>query len=164
MKQCRKCKEWKTLSEFSKNKENKDKHCSRCKECDQKYYLENKEKIKEYQARYRLGNKKVKKDYDKNNYLENPEKMRAESKKYRLENPQKINEYYLNIAREKKWLELFMTNDGCCMWCFETNPFMLNNHHIWGKKNSEETFTFCENHHAIFSRNRNGLFEFLADL
>jgi len=172
MKKCRKCKEWKPLTSFSINKKSKDGYCNRCKDCDRDYYLENKERALRIQAKYRLTHKETKKEFDRVRYSNNPEKMREEANERRrkriLRDPKGYKEvsrkYRKRIGKEKQWLQLYLSNDGCCLWCFEINPFMLNKHHVWGRKNADETYTFCENHHALFSRNRNGLFEFLADL
>jgi len=46
----------------------------------------------------------------------------------------------------------YLNGDGCCLYCGEINPFMLNNHHIFGRKNNDFTITLCENHHAAFTR------------
>ena len=46
----------------------------------------------------------------------------------------------------------YLKGDGCCLYCGEINPFMLNNHHIFGRKNSDFTITLCEDHHAPFTR------------
>lgn len=46
----------------------------------------------------------------------------------------------------------YLAGGGCCFYCGEINPFMLNNHHIFGRENSDFTITLCEIHHAPFTR------------
>lgn len=63
-------------------------------------------------------------------------------------------------ARIGMRLHAYLQGNGCCLYCGETNPFTLNNHHIYGRKTSDFTITLCENHHAPFTR---GLQFLLAD-
>ena len=46
----------------------------------------------------------------------------------------------------------YLTGDGCCLYCGETDFWKLNNHHPWKKMDPNFTITLCENHHAPFSR------------
>jgi len=59
-----------------------------------------------------------------------------------------LKKYFKTYGRTLKYL----AGNGCCLYCWEINPFMLNNHHIWGKKNDSFTITLCEDHHAPFTR------------
>jgi len=91
-------------------------HCAKgmCKKCYcQKYWLENKEKIKarhkKYRAensgkriKYRLENKESIKKCNRKYYLENKEKVKAHVEKYRVENPEKIKAYSKKYYGENK--------------------------------------------------------------
>lgn len=68
------------------------------------------------------------------------------------DNKRKKLNYKKNFFISYKKGKSYKTGDGCCLYCGEINPFMLNNHHIFGRKNSDFTITLCENCHASFTR------------
>jgi len=75
------------------------------KEDLKQYYLDNKEKLKQYYKQYRLDNKEKLKQYYEQYYLDNKEKINETSKKCRLDNKEKIKEYnrqYRLDNKEKK--------------------------------------------------------------
>ena len=55
-------------------------------------------------------------------------------------------------AKIYSFLTYYLKGAGCCLYCWETNPWMLNHHHPWKKIDSDFTITLCENHHAPLSR------------
>ena len=61
--------------------------------------------------------------------------------------------------KERSFLKGYFGGDGCCLYCLETNPWMLNHHHVWGRNDGDFTITLCENHHAALSRHMPFLLE-----
>ncbi len=85
MKNCSKCNEVKSFEFFNKNKTKPDGYSYECKICIKEYYLNKKEKIKEYRKEYYLKNKKYFKEYVECN-KEKIKKYQNEYKKNRLQN------------------------------------------------------------------------------
>lgn len=83
----------------------------------------------------------------KEKYIPRPRKRRDPEEQRKREN-EKLKKYFKIYGRSLRLL----SGDGCCLYCWETNLFMLNNHHIWGRNNDNFTITLCENHHAAFTR------------
>ena len=121
MKICSKCKIEKKLTEFVKNKGNLDGLCGRCKTCVKQWRIDNSERLKEYDKKYRLinsesrkesiknwrlNNKEHIKEYDKINkplyYKKNSEKLKLYASKYNVKNKEKISIYNQNYAIENK--------------------------------------------------------------
>ena len=44
-----------------------------------------------------------------------------------------------------------LSGSGCCIICFESNPIVLEQHHIAGRNNSTATVTVCGNCHKILT-------------
>ncbi len=170
-KKCSRCKELKLLNEFHKDKHSKDEHTNWCKSCIKEYqvsrkeerkkwasqyYLENREKILKKEKKFRLENPEKYKQRQKESYLRNREKRLKKFKEYREKNPQQYNK----MKRVWQWLYGkggthygYLQGDGCCLYCGETNPFMLESHHPFGKKTHPDfTITLCANHHLPFKR------------
>ena len=80
--------------------------------------------------------------------------MRIDRKEYR-KNYHIINNQSI---REKKWLHRehnlgYLDADGCCLICFEINPFKLHNHHVFGEKeNPDFAIHLCANCHELIHR------------
>ena len=55
-------------------------------------------------------------------------------------------------GKEQKALDKFLAGAGCCIFCRIFDPFVLEEHHIAGRKHSAAMITVCANHHAILSR------------
>jgi 5-methylcytosine-specific restriction endonuclease McrA len=55
-----------------------------------------------------------------------------------------------NFIREKK-------PNLCCFACGETNPDILEKHHLEGRNNSDRLITLCKNCHAIITAEQNKL-------
>lgn len=56
----------------------------------------------------------------------------------------------------------YLKGDSCCMWpdCYNINPFVLHNHHLWKKDDPNFMITLCANHHEYFTRSRSALLTF----
>lgn len=53
---------------------------------------------------------------------------------------------------ENPRVKLYLSGDGCCLYCGETDFWKLNNHHPWKKTDPYFTVTLCENHHTLCTR------------
>ena len=125
-KKCYSCGQNKDISEFYKWNASKDGHVNVCKQCKKEKYAQRTEKEKEHTRKLQRNNRRKNKERDREKY----------------------NEYM------KLYMKLYdyLKGDGCCLYCGETNPFMLNNHHTLGRKNGDFTITLCEDHHEPFTR------------
>ena len=89
-KKCKKCGEVKPLNEFHKEKRSKDGHNTKCKRCRSKqrkqHYEDNKDKVKEQQAKYRKTHK---------------EEILKKQKEYRDNTKEQAKQYYKN---NKGWI------------------------------------------------------------
>lgn len=56
------------------------------------------------------------------------------------------------LSKDQRAYNKFLIGSGCCLICFISDPFVLEEHHLAGRKHSDLTFTVCANHHAILSR------------
>ena len=54
--------------------------------------------------------------------------------------------------REQKVRDKFLAGSGNCIFCSILNPFVLEEHHLAGRKHSDLTVTLCANHHTMLSR------------
>jgi hypothetical protein len=91
MKTCSKCKIEKSFEEYRKNNCTKSGYRSVCKICDNKYYQENKIKIKDKQKLYLEQNKEALKNKSKEYYKTNSVLIREKNKKYYEDNKEKIS-------------------------------------------------------------------------
>jgi len=84
---CTKCNQSKSVSMFSKNNVKQDNLMPSCKDCNRKYYVDNKEKIKERVANYYEKNKKeiINKQNEKLKLNENRQKYRDYQRTYQRE-------------------------------------------------------------------------------
>lgn len=73
-------------------------------------------------------------------------KKSIQARKYRFRKEVKLR------VKIRGFLKIYLSGNGCCLYCGETHPFFLNNHHPFGRKNSDFVVTLCENHHAPFTR------------
>ena len=92
MKICSKCLIVKDLSEFYYDRSKKDEVRNSCIECDSIYRRLNKEKIKEYQAKYNKDNSDKKKSQSFNYRKNNKGKISERNKFYYNKNKEKISE------------------------------------------------------------------------
>jgi hypothetical protein len=72
------------------------------REANAKYYLENKDENRETQAKYYLENKDKNREYCAKYRLENRERKKEANAKYKLENKDKIREYKAKYYLENK--------------------------------------------------------------
>lgn len=106
-----------------------------------KWRASNRDHINTEKKKWRLLNPNNEKEiYTKQNH-------KPESLSYRSHWKRKHKDQY----KEKKFLKEFVSTDGCCLVCGEINPFMLEQHHPFGKENPF-TITLCSNHHSIGHR------------
>jgi hypothetical protein len=121
---CTKCKEEKETSEFGKDKSRKDGLNLICKHCIHKYYIENKDYIKNNSKEYRKNNKEsiaeYKKEYQQKNKesiaeyhkdwnIKNKEIVKQNRKEYYIKNKDKRNEYYKEwSSKNKKQLKEYL--------------------------------------------------------
>ena len=102
MKKCTKCKKSKSLINFSKHKKIKDGLSCWCKICMKKYQQDNKEKIRQYQEKYREENKESLSKKTRKWYKDNKEKIRQYQEKYREEHKEQIKQYREENKRRNK--------------------------------------------------------------
>lgn len=143
MKICVICKIEKPLSDFHKYKQSKDGHRYSCKECrkieKKNYYIENYDKISNYNKEYWLNNKnKIVPRVDRWR-KDNKEKVREYQKKYVLKNQEKIKEYrrknkHLSNLRVKKYENNNITASIARRLVRRTLKFSLEN------KNNKRSF------------------------
>lgn len=56
------------------------------------------------------------------------------------------------LIKENKWLQQFFQSQNCCVICFHSDPFDLEEHHVGAKNNSNFTISLCRNCHGKVSR------------
>jgi len=170
---CSRCKELKDIDDFHIDRSRKDGHVYWCKSCVKEYqdsvpekrkkwsnnhYVKNKELILERQKKFRIEHPEEYKSRQKKSYLKHREKRLAKMKERRDSNPKEYNESkriyaFLKGRRKNPHYKGYLEGDGCCLYCGEINPFMLENHHVWGvNEDPEFTITLCANHHKPFIR------------
>lgn len=92
-KECNKCHTEKPLTDFGKDTRNKDGLKSVCKVCLAEYKKQytklNEEKIKTYNAQYRLENKNKIKEYEKQRFQQNKKEILTKHKIYKLKNKER---------------------------------------------------------------------------
>jgi len=57
----------------------------------------------------------------------------------------------LERQREYNFIKTFIKH-GCCINCFETNPFLIESHHVF--KNNELTIDLCVKCHSLIHINK----------
>lgn len=102
MKVCTKCKVEKEFSEFIKNKNCKNGLKPQCKQCLKKYYLDNKQKRKEYLEKNKEKIKEQRKEYYKQYYKQNKDKLIQYHKKYTYENNEHLKKYAKQYREKNK--------------------------------------------------------------
>ena len=151
---CTKCGQWKTLEHYRKE----DSHpTSRpnyyrtiCKECG----LRSRRKIRlpeEYPVPCPTCGKRFKDVNGVKNHHRKTHKIILPRSPRKIKPPRPLKERK-SIEKKQNFLYQYLLGDGCCFYCGKIEPWELNRHHIWGRKNSDFTITLCENHHAILSR------------
>jgi len=117
-------------------------------------------KCKKYLPTENFRKKKIKHSrFDSTEYYEtlclNCERRRGREKYVPHRRPKRTKEEK-RVYQENTWINQFLkrylSGDGCCLYCGKTDFWKLNNHHLWGRKNSDFTVTLCENHHSFFTR------------
>lgn len=103
---CTKCNEEKPIIKFGTDNQKKDKLSSACKSCNvkkaQKYYLKNKEKIKEYKRKYTALNRDKISEKQKKYREENKESIAKSKKEWTKKNIQRRRISSLNYAHRRR--------------------------------------------------------------
>ena len=101
---------------------------------------------------YHIECKECRKKLDRERYVKKRDHVLKTVKKYNKKNKDKRKIYaFLEGANpEKRWG--YLRGDGCCLYCGETDPFDLENHHPWKKHDPKFTITLCTKHHIYFTR------------
>lgn len=102
-----------------------------CRDCAKKYRQKNKEKIKEYQQKYRVKNKRAAAIKRKARYQKNKEYFRKYQEKYRIENKERIEEVRRKRALKQRKLALNILG-GNCVYCGCDIYEALEINHIYG--------------------------------
>lgn len=114
--------------------------------------------------------------YNKNIRKINRKKIRISHKQWRDKNKDKIHEWgkrykkkhekIIKINSMYKYYLKSLMEFSCCMICFNSNPFMLETHHVFGNHSGTE-ICLCSNHHRILRNNKSQpkglLLEFMND-
>ena len=171
----------KPLAEFHRQESAKDGVRPRCKVCrneshrlyrkshpkirreqQRRYRKNNPERIRKQRRKYRENNPEIRREQFRRWRERYPEKMKEVHRRYYLDNTDKILDK-IRVWREnnpeKATFINYRSGDGCCLYCFEVLPWMLNNHHPWKAVDPDFTITLCENHHAVFTRGVPALLE-----
>ena len=113
------------------------------KKYNKTYSAKHKKELKTYKKKYYNQHKPEYQEHSKKYYLKNRDQVKASARSYYYSHRQKRIAY----GSESGYINSFISR-CCCVICFEYNPFILENHHIFGKKD-DLTFTFCSNHHRL---------------
>ena len=143
MDMCVLCKGCQELYDINNNSEKKN----NCKKCYyKKYYVDNREKIKEQKKQWRIDNRESLREQKKQRDVANRQKIKEQNKQWRIDNPEKFTiynwkkiglielqgvytyqslyEYYVSISHcevcETKFKNSF---DKCLDHCHTTNIF-----------------------------------------
>ena len=65
-----------------------------------------------------------------------------------------LDESLKEAINETKIVSKIIESSGSCLLCFENNPFVLEGHHLGGKKNSSVTIPLCANCHILASKHQ----------
>jgi len=124
------------LRELEKN--GKSTYCKTCvKKYNEKYYIENKEKYKQWSTDYRIKNKKTVSEYHKKYRFENKEKF-SQYRKNHYENNKEYYKKYRETNKEKISMnrkEYYENNKG---YYEEKNKEYYKNNTLYYKENSKK--------------------------
>ena len=105
-KECCKCGEIKSVDNFYKRKDSKDSIDNICKECKKYYaktrYKKNKDKIRDYEIRYRAAHKDKIRDYQIRYRATHKDIINEYATNYRIVNKEKINDYAIRYRNDNK--------------------------------------------------------------
>lgn len=60
----------------------------------------------------------------------------------------------LSAIKETKIISKIISYGSTCLACFNLNPFVIERHHVGGRKHSSVTLPLCANCHVLASRNQ----------
>jgi len=84
-----------------------------------------------------------------NSFEDYKKKLRLATREERLFHTLTNDELYWE---KNDTMNFDVRSNVCCVICYESDPMVLEQHHIAGKNNSKATVTVCSNHHRILSR------------
>ncbi len=58
------------------------------------------------------------------------------------------------VIKETKIIAKIIESGSTCLLCFESNHFVIEKHHIGGRKNSSVLLPLCANCHLLASKNQ----------
>jgi len=114
---------------------------------------QNKDHIRKSGKEYRERNKERIKKYHKQWYNKNRESKIEHATEWKKRNRSKYNQtqrlwMWLYAKKYAKGLG-FLCGTGICVFCGEENPFLLENHHVFGR-DSDLIISLCANcHHML---------------
>ena len=59
-----------------------------------------------------------------------------------------------SAIKETKSIAKLIKSGSTCLVCFVSNPFLIEKHHVGGKKHSSVTIPLCANCHVLASKNQ----------
>ncbi len=59
-----------------------------------------------------------------------------------------------SAIKETKSIAKLIKSGSTCLVCFVSNPFLIEKHHVGGKKHSSVTIPLCANCHVLVSKNQ----------
>lgn len=59
-----------------------------------------------------------------------------------------------SAIKETRVIAKLIQSGSTCLVCFVSNPFLIEKHHIGGKKHSSVTIPLCANCHVLASKNQ----------
>lgn len=65
-----------------------------------------------------------------------------------------VDEELKSAIKETKSIAKIIKSGSTCLVCFISNPFLIEKHHIGGKKHSSVTIPLCANCHVLASKNQ----------
>jgi len=66
----------------------------------------------------------------------------------------KVDTELQSTIKETKSIGKLIKLGSTCLVCFISNPFLIEKHHIGGKKHSSVTIPLCANCHVLASKNQ----------
>jgi len=139
---CTKCEIEKNLEEFHNRKDSKDGYRNECKTCrkqkEQKYYINNAEKIKKRTQKYYIDNTEKIKTNRQQYYIDNIEKFKKWHQQYYLNNAEQIRKSCNIYQKEKRRNDLNFKKSGSLLcklnYCLRTKA----------KKSKLENYLGCK--------------------
>ncbi len=65
-----------------------------------------------------------------------------------------VDQELKSAIKETKSIAKLIKSGSTCLVCFVSNPFLIEKHHLGGKKHSSVTIPLCANCHVLASKNQ----------